>query len=71
MAGLEKLNEVDFSNMTIADVRKLKNTALKNALTHVINRGLDSASHQNHGSHSDSVSNLTEFGMPPLESTKR
>jgi hypothetical protein len=50
-----RLDQIDLSSITLQDLRKLKNPALKNALTDLVRMPDDlmAIGHQNHSSHGD------------------
>ena len=56
---IRTLDQIDIDNLTVADIRNLTNTVLRDALIEVLQDRLDEvsaqASHQNHGSHENTV----------------
>jgi hypothetical protein len=51
---LKNLEGLDFTKLTLDDVKSIKNPALRTALLSALLRPTAEASHQNHNSHSDS-----------------
>lgn len=52
---LQRLDSIDLSNITVADVRQMKNETLKRTLMDALQPEQPDGSHQNHVSHSDHV----------------
>ncbi len=48
-----EIDKLNLSNLTVADIRGLKDESLKKTLMEAVQRSTDVNSHQNHGSHGD------------------
>jgi hypothetical protein len=56
------LASIDINKLTVADVARFKNPAVRDALVEMIkNPGDLASSHQNHGSHADHSTNASRF----------
>lgn len=59
---IEALANIDLKNLSAADVAKIDNPVIRNALIQIMKTPLDvAASHQNHGSHGDHSKNAARF----------
>ena len=62
MADLKKvLGGIDLNNISLADLGKITNPALRNALVDVVTTPDAAIGHQNHGSHSDHSTDSGRF----------
>jgi hypothetical protein len=62
MPSNNPLDDLDADKLTIADIKKLKDPALREALLDRLKRRGDVvASHQNHGSHADHSTSAERF----------